>query len=108
MGLAFSRVTHCSECGRSLSNNEYGICNSCEEKEKPVLPYGTIVYCKGHNGAGSFYGIVYENGVLELECGSSAYINTREYLHIGDTINYWTIESVCKAKMIIKDIIKED
>ena len=34
MGLAFSGVTHCSECGRSLSNNEYGICNSCEEKRK--------------------------------------------------------------------------
>lgn len=32
MGLAFSGVTHCSECGRSLSNNEYGICDSCEEK----------------------------------------------------------------------------
>lgn len=79
-----------------------------KKKEKPVLPYGTIVYCKGHNGAGSFYGIIYENGVLELECGSSAYINTREYLHIGDTIKYWTIESVCKAKMIIEDIIEED
>ena len=34
MGVAFSEVTHCRECGRSLSNNEYGICNSCEEKRK--------------------------------------------------------------------------
>ena len=34
MGLAFSGVTHCRECGRSLSNNEYVICNSCEEKRK--------------------------------------------------------------------------
>lgn len=34
MGLAYRGVTHCSECGRSLSNNEYGICNSCEEKRE--------------------------------------------------------------------------
>ena len=34
MGLAFSGVTHCRECGRSLSNNEYVICNSCEEKRE--------------------------------------------------------------------------
>lgn len=34
MGLAYSGVTHCRECGSSLSNNEYGICNSCEEKRK--------------------------------------------------------------------------
>ncbi len=81
---------------------------SKNKKEKPVLQNGTIVYCKGHNGAGSFYGIVYKNGVLELEHGSDAYINSYNYLHIGDTINYWTIESVCKAKMIIEDIIAED
>lgn len=34
MGLAFRGVTHCRECGRSLSNNEYVICNSCEEKRE--------------------------------------------------------------------------
>lgn len=34
MGLAFSGVTHCRECGKSLSNNEYVICNSCEEKRE--------------------------------------------------------------------------
>lgn len=34
MGLAFSGVTHCLGCGRSLSNNEYVICNSCEEKRE--------------------------------------------------------------------------
>ena len=34
MGVAYSGVTHCRECGRSLSNNEYVICNSCEEKRK--------------------------------------------------------------------------
>lgn len=65
-----------------------------KKKEKPILQYGTIVYCKGHGGAGSFYGIIYENGILELPYGSNAYINTKEYLHIGDTINYWTIEYV--------------
>ena len=37
-----------------------------KKREKPVLQHGSIVYCKGHDGTGSFYGIVYENGVLEL------------------------------------------
>ena len=73
--------------------------------EKPVLKNGSIVFCKGHDGTGSFYGIVYENGVLELECGSTAYIKTRENLNIGDRINYWTIEYVCKSELIIKEII---
>ena len=76
--------------------------------EKPVLQYGSIVFCEGHDGAGSFYGIVYENGVLELECGSNAYIKTREKLHIGDRINYWTIEYVCKSKLIIERIIEKE
>lgn len=76
--------------------------------EKPVLQNGSIVFCKGHDGAGSFYGIVYENGVLELGCGSDAYIKTREYLHIGDRISYWTIEYVCKSKLIIERIIGEE
>lgn len=34
MGLACRGVTHCSECGMSLSDNEFGICNSCKEKRK--------------------------------------------------------------------------
>lgn len=72
--------------------------------EKPVLKNGTIVYCKGHSGALSFYGIVYEYGVLELPYASNAYINTTEYLHIGDTISYWTIEGVCDSELIIKGI----
>lgn len=76
--------------------------------EKPVLQNGSIVYCKGHDGTGSFYGIVYENGVLELQCGSDAYIKTRENLHIGDRISYWTIEFVCKSKLIIEGIIGEE
>lgn len=76
--------------------------------EKPVLQNGSIVFCKGHDGAGSFYGIVYENGVLELERGSDAYVKTRENLHIGDRISYWTIEYVCKSKLIIEGIIEEE
>lgn len=76
--------------------------------EKPVLQNGSIVFCKGHDGAGSFYGIVYENGVLELERGSDAYVKTRENLHIGDRISYWTIEYVCKSKLIIEGIIGEE
>ena len=51
---------------------------------------------------------MYENGVLELGCGSDAYIKTREYLHIGDRISYWTIEYVCKSKLIIERTIGEE
>ena len=80
---------------------------SRSKAEKPTLPHGTIVYCKGHGGAGSFYGIIYENGILELPYGSNAYINTTNSLHIGDTINYWTIEYVCKSNLIIKGIVEE-
>ena len=79
-----------------------------KKREKPVLQYGSIVYCKGHDGATSFYGIVYENGVLELECGSDAYIRTKENLHIGDRISYWTIEYLCKSKLIIEGIVREE
>lgn len=79
-----------------------------KKKEKPVLKNGTIVFCRGNDGTGSFYGIVYSGGVLELECGSDAYIQTREYLHLGDRISYWTIESVCQAKLVVEDYITED
>lgn len=78
-----------------------------KEIEKPTLPYGTIVYCEGHDGTGSFYGIIYEYGVLELPYGSNAYINTKEDLHIGDIIDYWTIKCVCKSKLIIEEIVEE-
>lgn len=82
--------------------------NSKKRKEKPVLPNGTIIFCRGNNGAGSFYGMVYESGVIELESGSTAYIQKSGYLHLGDTISYWTIEKAVKAKLIIEDIIEED
>lgn len=82
--------------------------NSKNKIEKPVLEHGSIVFCKGIDGAGSFYGIVYDNGVLELERGSDVYIKTRENLHIGDRISYWTIEYVCKSKLIIEGIIGEE
>lgn len=83
-------------------------CSKSRSKaEKPTLPHGTIVYCKGHGGAGSFYGIIYENRILELPYGSNAYINTTNSLHIGDTINYWTIEYVCKSNLIIEGIVEE-
>lgn len=74
-------------------------------KENKVLSIGQIVYCKGGFGAGSFYGIVYENGVIEIPNGSTSYINTRKTLLLGDTINYWTIEKVFKK---VKLIIEED
>lgn len=76
--------------------------NKNEEKER--LKHGQIVYCRGHEGTGSFYGIVYEYGVLEFPCGSNAYINTKEPLHLGDTIGYWTIEKAYKkVKLIIEE-----
>lgn len=75
-----------------------------EEEKKEELPYGTIVYCRGTEGTGSFYGIVYEEGVLELPYGSNAYIYTREGIHLGDMISYWRIERVCKnVKLIINN-----
>lgn len=77
-----------------------------KEKEKPVLPLGTIVYCQGSVGTGSFYGIVYPEGVLDLENGSDVYIKTENYIHLGDTISYWTITKVVKSKLIIEDIIE--
>lgn len=79
---------------------------SKEKKTKPKerLPYGTIVFCRGTGGTGSFYGIVYEYGVLELPYGSNAYINTKEGIHLGDKISYWIIEKICKnAELIIND-----
>lgn len=76
--------------------------------EKPILSNGTIVYCRGTAGTSSFYGIVYPKGILELENGSDAYINTNGDLHLGDQISYWIIERVVKAKLIIEDIIEED
>lgn len=75
-----------------------------KKKEKPVLRNGTIVFCRGSGGTNSFYGIVYSRGVLELQYGSNAYIQKDGYLHLGDTISYWTIESVCKAKLIIEEV----
>ncbi len=78
------------------------------KKERPVLQNGTIVFCRGNGGTGSFYGIVYSGGILELQCGSDAYIQTEGYLHLGDTISYWTIEKVCKSKLIIEGIVEEE
>lgn len=78
------------------------------KKQKAVLPNGTIVFCRGTAGTGSFYGIVYPKGVLELGNGSDAYINTSGYIHLGDQISYWIIEKVVKAKLVIEDIIEED
>ena len=79
-----------------------------KQKKKPVLKNGTIVFCRGSGGTNSFYGIVYSKGVLELEYGSDAYIQKSGDKHLGDTISYWTIESVCKTKLIIEEIDQED
>ena len=72
-------------------------------KEKKPIPCGTVVYCKGNAGAGSFYGIVYSGGVLELENGSEAYISTNEPIYLRDTISYWTIEKVCNSAILYVD-----
>ena len=34
MGLAFPGITHCNECGTTLSFNETYICNMCKRKEE--------------------------------------------------------------------------
>lgn len=75
-----------------------------EKEYKEDLPHGTVVYCKGTGGTESFYGIVYEKGVLELPYGSNAYIRTNKGIHLGDMISYWRIERVCKnVKLIINN-----
>lgn len=78
--------------------------DNIEEEYKEDLPYGTVVYCRGTGGTGSFYGIVYSEGVLELPYGSNAYIHTKEGIRLGDMISYWRIERVCKnVKLIINN-----
>lgn len=78
--------------------------DNIEEEYKEDLPHGTVVYCRGTEGTGSFYGIVYEEGVLELPYGSNAYIRTNEGIRLGDKISYWVIERVCKnVKLIINN-----
>ena len=74
-----------------------------EEEYNEDLPHGTVVYCRGTEGTRSFYGIVYEEGVLELPCGSNAYIRTNEGIRLGDMISYWRIERVCKNVKLIID-----
>lgn len=75
-----------------------------KEDKREVLKNGQLVHCKGNAGTGSFYGIVYHMGILEIPYGSDAYIQTREPLHLGDTISYWTIDRVYKnAKLILED-----
>ena len=78
--------------------------SNIEEEYMEDLPHGTVAYCRGTSGTGSFYGIVYSEGVLELPYGSNAYIRTNEGIHLGDMISYWRIERVCKnVKLIIND-----
>lgn len=79
-----------------------------KKEDKPVLENGTIVFCRGSSGTCSFIGIVYDSSkILELEFGSSACINSDGYLHLGDTISYWTIEKVLKTRLIIDEILEE-
>lgn len=68
-----------------------------------MLQHGSIVYCKGHDGAGSFYGIVYENGVLEIKCASTSYIKTRENLHIGDRIVIGQLNMYVNRSWLLKE-----
>lgn len=78
--------------------------DNIEEEYKEDLPHGTVVYCRGTEGTGSFYGIVYAEGVLELPYGSNAYIRTNGGIRLGDMISYWKIERVCKnVKLIINN-----
>lgn len=82
------------------------IINNVNEKEtkREPLKNGQIVHCKGSSGTSSFYGIVYQEGIIELPYGSDAYIHTKERLHLGDTISYWTIDRAYnKAKLIIEE-----
>ena len=78
------------------------------KKKREILENGTIVYCKGSQSTSSFIGIVYDNcRVLEIENGSSAYINSDNYIHLGDMVGYWTIEKVLKTRLVIDEVLKE-
>lgn len=93
--------------GGKLNIKENSKVNKKAKIERPVLSSGTIVFCRGTSGAGSFYGIVYPKGILELANGSDAYINTSESIHLGDKISYWVVEKVVKATLTIEGIVEE-
>lgn len=70
------------------------------------LNNGDIVFCRGCEGTGSFYGIyVYGIGIIELEYGSTAYMPSKNQLHLKEKISYWTIE---KRFNNVELVIKED
>jgi hypothetical protein len=78
-------------------------------KDNPLgaeLKNGDIVFCRGVEGTGSFYGI-YVNGIgiIELENGSTAYMPSKKALHLKEKISYWTIE---KRFNNVELVIKED
>lgn len=59
------------------------------------LKNGDIVFCRGSQGTGSFYGMyVYGIGIIELENGSTAYMPSKKELHLKEKVSYWTIEKV--------------
>lgn len=94
--------------GGNLEIEDKDLLKAKNKQEKPVLINGTIVFCRGNKGTDSFIGIVYDGSkVLELEHGSDAYINSDDYIHLGDTISYWTIEKVLKARLVIDEILAE-
>ena len=93
--------------GGKLNIKENSKVNKKVKIERPIIPSGTIVFCRGTSGAGSFYGMVYSKGVLELSNGSDAYINTSDYIHLGDKISYWVVEKVVKATLTIEGIVEE-
>ena len=96
------------EKGKIKIDNKISLKEVKRNKNKETLANGTIVYCRGNSGTASFIGIVYNSTrVLELENGSNAYINSNDYIHLGDTISYWTIEKVLSARLVVDEILKE-
>lgn len=74
-----------------------------EEELGERLKSGDIVYMKGSNGTGSFYGLYSLGvGVIELENGSSTYAQTNKELYLGSKISYWTVAKIfrnCELKI---------
>lgn len=96
------------EKGKIKIDNKISLKEVKRNENKKILADGTIVYCRGNAGTGSFIGIVYDSKrVLELENGSNAYINSDDYIHLGDTVSYWTIEKVLSARLVVDEILKE-
>lgn len=68
-------------------------CSKSRSKaEKPTLPHGTIVYCKGHGGTGSLLPLV--DGIMESMDDGDFELLEETRKHLKDKINFGNSASV--------------